>query len=203
MSSSSPADGAAGNAPKTVFLVRHAQSEQNVATARLSRGEVGALGDIIQLGHDAPVSAAGAEQLAAAATRLDGFASRHAIELVAHSPYARAVATARALFSGHPKPLVLLPPLHERTVAEYFFPWMLDARIQQVRDWLDSRDERCIALVGHGQFFKRCLQASSVQPNVSILRSTYSSSEGFVPARDGVVAFPGFPEPSGAPPQPT
>ena len=34
------------NDEKTVYLVRHAQSEQNIATARLEKGDVGALGDL-------------------------------------------------------------------------------------------------------------------------------------------------------------
>ena len=48
---------------KVVFLVRHAQSEQNVATARLERGELSALGSILKLGYDAPVSDTGKQQL--------------------------------------------------------------------------------------------------------------------------------------------
>lgn len=180
---------------KTVFLVRHAQSEQNIATARLERGDVTALVDIVGLGLDAPVSAAGQQQLEAAAQQLEGFAEARGIEVVVHSPYQRAVATAQALFSKHPKPLLLLPPLHERTLTEWMFPWIFDARIQRVRAWLNAREERVIALVGHGQFFKRCLDAPSVQPNVSIIETTYSSTEGFVPF-PGKRAFEGFPEPA-------
>ena len=110
------------NDEKTVYLVRHAQSEQNIATARLEKGDVGALGDLVRLGFDAPVSAEGRQQLTTAARSLDGFATQQKIEIVAHSPYQRAVTTAMALFSGHHRPLELLPPLHERTIAEYLFP---------------------------------------------------------------------------------
>ena len=46
-------------ANKTVFLVRHAQSEQNVATARLASGDVSALIDIGAIGYDAPLSRQG------------------------------------------------------------------------------------------------------------------------------------------------
>ena len=51
------AEGAAATADgatKTVFLVRHAQSEQNVASARFAEGEVSALIDIASIGYDAP-----------------------------------------------------------------------------------------------------------------------------------------------------
>lgn len=102
---------------KTVFLVRHAQSEQNVATAKLAAGKAGALADIVALGYDAPLSKEGERQLQAAAASLKGFSAQHGIELVAHSPYQRAARTAKALFSD--RPMVELPPLHERTVSEY------------------------------------------------------------------------------------
>ena len=184
------------NDEKTVYLVRHAQSEQNIATARLEKGDVGALGDLVRLGFDAPVSAEGRQQLTTAARSLDGFANQHKIEIVAHSPYQRAVTTAMALFSGHHRPLELLPPLHERTIAEYLFPSLLDNRIRQVCEWLNGREERIIALVGHGQFFKRCIGApGAVQPNVSILETKYSREGGFRCVR---TAYAGFPEPGSA-----
>ena len=124
-----PADAAT----KTVFLVRHAQSEQNVASARFAEGDVSALVDIAMLGYDAPLSKQGEAQLREASVALDGFAAQRGIALVAHSPYQRAVQTARALFAAFPRPLVQLPSLHERTMAEYFFPWLLDQRVAQVR----------------------------------------------------------------------
>lgn len=185
------ADGAA----KTVFLVRHAQSEQNVASARFAEGEVSALIDIASIGYDAPLSKQGESQLREASVALDGFAAQRGIALVAHSPYQRAVHTARALFAGFPQPLVQLPPLHERTMTEFFFPFLLDRRVAEVCSWLDAREERVIALVGHGAFFARCLGASRVQPNVSIVETTYSPAAGFVPRADHRFAYPGFSEP--------
>ena len=79
---------------KTIFLVRHAQSLQNVATAKFFQtGDASALGTILRLGYDAPLSTEGKEQLQKAATTLEtsNFASRRQIELVAHSPYQRCV----------------------------------------------------------------------------------------------------------------
>lgn len=84
-----PAD--AATTTKTVFLVRHAQSEQNVASARFSEGDVSALVDIAMLGYDAPLSKQGESQLREASVALDGFAAQRGIALVAHSPYQRAV----------------------------------------------------------------------------------------------------------------
>ena len=191
------AEGAAATADgaKTVFLVRHAQSEQNVASARFADGDVSALVDIASIGYDAPLSKQGESQLREASVALDGFAAQRGIALVAHSPYQRAVHTARALFAGFPQPLVQLPPLHERTMTEFFFPFLLDRRVAEVCSWLDAREERVIALVGHGAFFARCLGASRVQPNVSIVETTYSPAAGFVPRADHRFAYPGFSEP--------
>ena len=192
------AEGAAATADgavKTVFLVRHAQSEQNVASARFAEGDISALIDIAAIGYDAPLSKQGESQLREASLALDGFAAQRGIALVAHSPYQRAVHTARSLFAEFPRPLVQLPPLHERTMSEFFFPFLLDRRVAQVCSWLDAREERVIALVGHGAFFARCLGASTVQPNVSIIEATYSPAAGFVPRADDKFAYAGFSEP--------
>ena len=197
MPTAEPTPTASDERVRVVYLVRHAQSEQNIATARLQRGDVAALADIARLGYDAPVSGEGRQQLEDARKQLDGFATSSGIELVAHSPYIRAVETAKAVFAGFTRPLVTLPPLHERTISEYFFPWLLDARIRQVRDWLEARPETVIALVGHGQFFKRCIDAPGVQPNVSIIRTKFSRSNGFVPDTESEsLSFGGFAEPS-------
>ena len=69
------------------------------------------------------------------------------------------------------------------------------AGLAQVCSWLEAREERVIALVGHGAFFARCLQASAVQPNVAIIEATYSSAAGFVAPADSKLAYAGFPEP--------
>ena len=167
------AEGAAATADgavKTVFLVRHAQSEQNVASARFAEGDISALIDIAAIGYDAPLSKQGESQLREASLALDGFAAQRGIALVAHSPYQRAVHTARSLFAEFPRPLVQLPPLHERTMSEFFFPFLLDRRVAQVCSWLDAREERVIALVGHGAFFARCLGPRLCSPTFPSLR---------------------------------
>ena len=189
---------------KVIFLVRHAQSLQNVATARFfSTGDAKALGTILRLGYDAPLSDEGKEQLRKAATSLETskFTSNHQIELVAHSPYQRALATAQALFPSFvgSSRMQLLPNLHERTLPEYFFSFWMDSRIDDVKRWLDGRSERVIALVGHGQFFKRCLESHAVQPNVSIVECRYSPRSGFVPIAEQskAMVFDGFADPKG------
>lgn len=193
------AEGEPSAFPKKVYLVRHAQSLQNVATANFFLGgQVQALGDLIRLGYDAALSDAGRKQLQDASSTLSkaeqGFGEQRGVELVAHSPLQRAAHTAAALFprfAQHQK-MVELPQLHERTITEYFFPALMEARIQHVRRWLEGRPEKVIALVGHGQFFKACMGAAKVQPNVSIAETDYSSATGFTASK---IVYGGFPEP--------
>ena len=169
----------ASDTSKTLYLIRHAQSEQNVAIARFNRGDPSALVAIACLGYDAPLSSTGEAQLQAARESLADFAAEHCVELVAHSKYVRAKTTARALFGGTERPLLMLPFLHERTLSEYLIPTLLDGRIAELRAWLDRREERVIALVGHGQFFKRALGLPRSQPNVSVMACTYTPADGF------------------------
>ena len=178
---------------KTVFCVRHAQSLQNVATARFMHGDVGALGELLRIGYDAELSTTGDTQLQEAAHALAGFKAHHGVELFAHSPYQRAKATAHALFGG---PFHELHALHERSMSEYFLPSGLDIRVDQVKRWLDGRAERVIVLVGHGQWFKRALGLAHVQPNVSIVKASYSATKGFTNPQ---AVYDGFPDYSADP----
>lgn len=173
--------------PKTLFLVRHAESEQNVATRALRTGQRGAATRIIELGWDAPLSAGGREQLEHARETLKNFVNEHQIELVVHSPLVRAADTARALFGG--SEMLELDFLYERSLSEYFVPWLLDYRIGRFASWLATRTERRICVVGHGQYFKRATRAESVQRNVGIVRCAFVDGD-FVEGR-GV--WPGFP----------
>jgi len=94
-----------------VFMVRHAQSEANVASARLGAGEVSAIWPYFTMGADAPLSDMGRQQLAAANTQLvaSRFVEDRGVQLIAHSPLVRAQQTAHALFSGCGAPFVELP----------------------------------------------------------------------------------------------
>ena len=82
---------------RKVFMVRHAQSEANVASARLGAGEVSAIWPFLTMGSDAPISDMGRQQLAAAQAQLVGFIEERGVQLIAHSPLVRAQQTARAL----------------------------------------------------------------------------------------------------------
>ncbi len=180
---------------KTVYLVRHAQSEQNCATRRLQDGDPSALINLANLGYDAPVSKEGQGQLDAARAALESLVSEKSIELVAHSPLQRARDTAMAVFRSRGPPIIELPQMYERTVSEYLWTSLLDARIENVCQWLSSREETVVALVGHGQFFKRCLGASRVQRNIEIIECSFNAKTGFGAFRS---VFEGYAEPKGA-----
>ena len=94
---------------RKVFMVRHAQSEANVASARLGAGEVSAIWPFLTMGADAPLSDMGRQQLAAAHAQLVGFIEERGVQLIAHSPLVRAQQTAHALFSDCGAPFVELP----------------------------------------------------------------------------------------------
>ena len=115
-------------------------------------------------------------------------------QVVAHSPYVRAVETARALFPSFARSMIEVPSLHERNLTEFFFPWLLQGRIDEVKKWLNARPEKVVALVGHGQFFRQCLGARGVQRNVSVLDCTSSPEAGF--QAKGTV-YHGFDDPPG------
>lgn len=181
---------------KTIYLVRHAQSEQNVATHRLhSEGDLTAAATIINLGYDAPVSDEGRKQLDLARQKLETFANSRSITLVAHSPLQRAVATAHAIFQGRVDTMVIRPEMHERTVSEWAMPFLMDRRIDELRKWISSRDEPVIALVGHGQFFKRCLGLSRVMENVEVVQCSFNVGTGFQLCSSSSV-FEGFKDPN-------
>mmetsp|Transcript_83640 Transcript_83640/g.166994 ORF Transcript_83640/g.166994 Transcript_83640/m.166994 type:complete len:209 (-) Transcript_83640:331-957(-) len=177
---------------KKVLLVRHAQSEANLATSRLAGGDPMALLNLTQIGYDAPVSAAGRLQLEHARAQLEGLVAERSIELVAHSPLLRAVDTCQAVFGERGAPIVELPFMYERTPSEWVWQSMMDQRIAALAEWLNSRQEHVIALVGHGQYFKRCLGLQRVQHNIEILEVSYNSTTGFGAYRS---VFAGFPDP--------
>ena len=164
---------------KRVYLVRHAESEQNVATRKLENGDLGALITVCRLGMDAQLSQAGQEQLEAEGKSMcsSGFADKHGVQLVVHSPLQRARDTAIALFGGHPTlpPLLELPFMYERTPVEYLMPSLFDARINRICTWLAARPESVLVLVGHGQLWKRATHGPHLD-NVGIMECTFNGS---------------------------
>jgi broad specificity phosphatase PhoE len=99
-----PATTTTSSSSKTIYLVRHAQSEQNVTTHRLQRGDILAVGSLVSLGYDAPVSKEGQEQLGAARERLASLVRDKGIALVAHSHPASSPNAATRARAIRPRP---------------------------------------------------------------------------------------------------
>jgi phosphohistidine phosphatase SixA len=171
---------------KTLYLIRHAESMQNVAVKRFANNpwNIAALGPIIGLGHDAKLSELGERQLIPA----NEFLKKNAWnpkpgtsqpQLIVHSPHTRTKQTCMGVFNGcECIPVLELHCLYERTVFEYVNIRPLDSRIAQTEEWLCSRKENVIVLVGHGQYFRRWLNLDYTQNNVEVLECSWHVTEG-------------------------
>jgi broad specificity phosphatase PhoE len=170
---------------KTLYLIRHAESLQNVAVKRLTdQGDLSALLPIIRIGHDAALSELGESQLLPAQEFLkkNEWTPRPGEgkpQLIVHSPLLRAKQTAMGLFNGCDSiPIMELHCLVERTAFEYLYVTPLDTRISQANEWLRSRSEETIVIVGHGQFFRRWLGLAYTQNNVHVMECSWTQEGG-------------------------
>jgi len=169
---------------KTIYLIRHAESEENRRLAALgkcfgdiSRFQLPSSKDVasslslinVPAQIDSDVSEHGSWQIKAVGDELkrDNFLMHHGIELVAHSPLKRARQTSLGMLgcmTPSDKDVNVLKVeeldlLSEKTPAE----WLpgnigsLHSRIEQLEDWLRAQTANKIVLVGHSQYFKAML----------------------------------------------
>jgi broad specificity phosphatase PhoE len=177
---------------KTVFLVRHAESLENEKLAQLGRFFKGQgawsdlSGGLSLLSEpsiiDSPLSAAGRQQVEELRARLsaEGFLRKHGVQLVVHSQLRRARETCEAgvLASCESSryPVLEERSLHEKYVSEWL-PGMgssFAARIQQFGEWVASRDEQVILVVGHSQFWRAMLRQQRKFDNCDVYRVRFS-----------------------------
>jgi broad specificity phosphatase PhoE len=166
--------------PKTIHLIRHAQSTFNAAID---------LTGVDPMHPDARLSPLGRQQVAAA--RVQMAVLDH--ELIVTSPLTRAIETAMGLFDGGPAPILVEPLAREwlcsscdvgrspQALAQAFpalafdhleDPWWhvgecdergipvepeqaFLARVAAFRAWLAARPERVVTVVSHGGFLFR------------------------------------------------
>lgn len=183
---------------KEVFLIRHAESMENVRVRalgkvmyRLKRFRLPNCSDVcsavllLRFEANAPLSKEGMRQLQDVKGQLrhDVMLDKAHLELVAHSPLERAAQTCKTLFGDCPAPKVELSDLLERSPCEYLrggnsFP----QRVKRFRAWLAARPETRIAVVGHGQFFRKLLAGSCSDgrmSNAEVRRCRFSAERGF------------------------
>lgn len=171
---------------KTVYLIRHAESEENRRLASFSRA-MNSLGKFslpnkkdvcmasglmnISAQVDSNVSKVGEQQIehVAAKLRQDQFLVRKNVTLVAHSPLKRARQTSEGMLGAAASDLkeptlttIETSLLTEKTPAEWlpYNSQSLADRIAAFESWLREQPHAAIAIVGHSQFFKAMLGLS-------------------------------------------
>jgi len=188
---------------KTVYLIRHAESEENRRIASLSR-VTSSLGkfslpsskDIFSASGlmnvpaqvDSDVSEVGERQIQHVANKLreQEFLAKKNVTLVAHSPLKRARQTAEGML-GCAAPNTKAPTvvhveetglLTEKTPAEWlpYNSGSLADRIGAFEVWLGEQPHDSIAIVGHSQFFKAMLGLSFKFGNCEVWELVFDPS---------------------------
>jgi phosphohistidine phosphatase SixA len=180
---------------KTIFLVRHAESEENrrigslkAAFKALTRFSLPKSKDIVAACElirvdqqiDSNVSEFGQKQIQYMANVIQeaNFMKKHQIQLVAHSPLVRARETCRGMFgvaASDPSPATTvceLAELTEMTPAEWIpgNSGSLYQRFRALEEWITRRPEDSMVLVGHSQFFKALLQLDYKFGNCDVIQ---------------------------------
>lgn len=169
---------------KTVILVRHAQSEENVKIMaaqdglrsirklRLpSRDQVSKTVSLARLAADEPLSTVGKAQVADVCQQIErsSFISKFNPQLICHSKLQRARDTCRGLFpsSAHELEYITLDAFDELSPMEQMIG---DRRIGSFEKWLMTRSEERIVAVGHSRYLKRMLKLDKLMDNCTVLK---------------------------------
>lgn len=177
-------EASATSTPKTVFLIRHAESDENRRLASLTRcfkrlgkfslpssADVYASTELLNVKAqiDSSVSPTGSKQIAQMGEKLkeENFLSTSGIKLVAHSPLLRAQETSEGMLGCRANSakadsvdrVVELELLAEKTPQEWtpLYYSTFKNRIASFEGWLGEQPEDKIAIVGHSQYFKAML----------------------------------------------
>jgi broad specificity phosphatase PhoE len=198
-------------ATKTVYLIRHAESEENRRIASLSRcfgrlskfslptsSDIAASTELLNVTAqvDSNVSEIGAKQIAQMAEKLKevNFLSTTGVKLVAHSPLLRARETSEGML-GCVAPdtkadsvdrVVEIDLLAEKTPSEWtpMYYSSFKKRIANFENWLAEQSEETVALVGHSQYFKAMLGLDFKFGNCDVWQLTFDPSKLKLPTTD-------------------
>lgn len=197
--SHSAASCSSGTSKKTVYLIRHAESEENrrlfsmkTAVNDVARFSMPKASDVsaamswfyIPAQVDSAVSEKGKQQIAEMAELLKKEKFLERIQLVAHSPLQRARDTSKGVL-GCEAPDILVEPvqrvvdldiLEELTLLE----WTVTRssfiqRLAKLEEWLQAQPEESIVLVGHSQFFKALLNLGFKFRNCDVWRVNFDA----------------------------
>ena len=171
--------------PKTIYLIRHAQSVNNVSKAtftstimsgrRPQGSEWGEIGALLKVKMDTPLSEKGHGQANALRDVLAGssFLQDNNVELIVHSPLQRAKITCYTLFANSSEgriPILEHEQIYERSIMEHIAQETIVPRIRSFETWLQARPESIIVVVGHSSFFLK--MAGVKMGNTSVWRGT-------------------------------
>jgi phosphohistidine phosphatase SixA len=189
---------------KTVYLIRHAESEENRRLQALTRlftfrsnvfgGSGSSLySDILDSLSlldvysqvDTPVSKHGQQQISSISKQVKSrnFVTASKVELLVHSPLLRARDTARGMFiNGDPNEepfrIVELDMIREKYPSEWIpgNTYKLYDRIRDFETWLDDQQESVVVVVGHSQYFRTMLQVPFKFSNCDVWQAQYQVS---------------------------
>ena len=189
---------------KTVYLIRHAESEENRRICSLknslrtlgrfrlpSRQDVKAIGELLNIPAqiDSNVSEIGKEQISDMKRKLDAadFLVTSNVKLVVHSPLIRARETSEGML-GCVAPetkvdavnrVVELTELAEMTPKEWIpmYRGQFKARVEFFEKWLSDQADDTIAIVGHSEYFKDMLDLDFKFGNCDVWKLTFDYSK--------------------------
>ena len=192
---------AASSTTKTIYLIRHAESDENERLASFhnmcstiyklqlpqKKDFTGSLGLVnIPKMFDSQLSDVGRDQIAHMARVLErsDFVRRQQIQLVVHSPLIRARETCQGMLqclAPNLKPdtvqrVLELDLLMEKTPLEWIpgNHGSLIRRLRELEDWVAAQPETIVALVGHSQFFKALLELDYKFGNCDVMEIQFN-----------------------------
>lgn len=169
---------------RRIYLVRHAESQNNVAKRDAfrawqkwsrsiwdspSRQEWHSISTLFAVPMDTDLSPAG-EQMTHALRNIlqtSNFLQDNQIELIVHSPLIRARRTCLNVFeelvqnSGNTIPIIKHDDIFEKNISEHVGMADMSQRTVNFIQWLLERPEKNIVVVGHSAFFRDLLAASN------------------------------------------
>ena len=190
---------------KTIYLIRHAESEENrrvgslknlfCSLGRLSlpaSNDISAAMSLVNVPAqvDSEVSDVGKQQIEQLGIRLNEAGFVNNIEVVAHSPLKRARQTSEGMLGCSAEGdqvlkqkdpvqrVVELEFLAEKTLLEWVPGYFasFQARLDKFEGWLSEQDESSIAIVGHSQYFKAMLGLDFKFGNCDVWKVQYNTS---------------------------
>ena len=189
--------------PKTVYFIRHAESEENRRLASLktcvqslqgfqlpTTAHIQSSLELLNVSAqiDSDVSDIGIQQIQDLARQVKetNFLQQHNIELVVHSPLIRATQTCfQGLLLDHSTNesnskgfrILEVDLLMEKTPREWVDSGNFRQRMINFQQWLTEQPESTICIVGHSQYFKAMLQLDFKFDNCDIWKATFHSDK--------------------------